>query len=146
MKLALIGIALVLGTLIAVQGSINAGLGKLLHHPLQAALVNFLVGGFILVIINLLIKAPIPDWSTIKLVPVYLLIGGVLGAIFVSMAIILIPKIGVANTLGAALVGQLIMSVIIDHFGWFGAQAQNISPARIVGVLLLLTGLYLVQR
>ena len=146
MKIALVSLALVLGTLIAVQGSINANLGRSLNHPLQAAMVNFLVGGAVLVMINLFIKAPFPDWPAIKSIPTYLFIGGVLGAIFVSMAIILIPRIGVANTLGAALVGQLIMSVIIDHFGWLGAQAQSLSPARIAGVALLLAGLYLVQK
>jgi transporter family-2 protein len=57
-----------------------------------------------------------------------------------------VPKIGVANVLIAAVAGQLILSLIIDNYGLMGVPKQHISFSRIAGTLLVVAGLYLVNK
>lgn len=146
MKIIYTTIVLLIGCLLAIQGSINTQLTTFLRHPLQGALVNFLVGFICLIGLNLLFRTQTPDWGTLKTAPWYLFAGGMLGAIFVSSVIFFIPKIGVTTVLAASIGGQLIASSIIDHFGFFGLTAQPISLGRIAGILLLMGGVFLIQR
>ncbi len=139
-------IVLFIGCFLAVQGSINTQLTTYLKHPLQGALVNFLVGTIALVGLNLVFKTQVPDWGHIKTAPIYLFLGGCLGAIFVSSVIFFIPKIGVTTVLAASIAGQLIAASIIDHFGFFGISVQQITAGKIIGIVLLLGGIFLIQK
>lgn len=138
--------ALLLGGLLAVQGSINTQLGSLLKHPLQAALTNFLVGTVALIGINLWLRTGMPEIVLLKKIPIYLFVGGVMGAVFVSSVVLLVPRIGVTTTLGASIVGQLIIASIIDHYGFFNIPIHTISFGRVIGIALLLVGVYLIER
>ncbi|MCT4589954.1 MAG: DMT family transporter [Carboxylicivirga sp.] len=146
LKYILTGIALLIGGLLSVQGSINSQLGSILKSPTQAAFVNFFVGTLVLLAINVAIKTELPAKETIKDLPLYLFIGGIMGAIYVSSAIILIPKIGVATMLGASIGGQMIVASIIDHYGFFNIPVHAISPGRVIGIILLIAGVFLIQR
>jgi transporter family-2 protein len=59
--------------------------------------------------------------------------------------ILFVPKIGVASALIAALCGQVILSILLDHFGVLGLQANPASPSRIAGGLLIILGLFLIN-
>lgn len=146
MKIIYTLIVLLIGFLLAIQGSINTQLTTFLKHPLQGALVNFLVGFVCLVGLNLTFRTQIPDWGHLRAAPWYLFVGGLLGAIFVSSVIFFIPKIGVTTVLAATIAGQLIAASIIDHFGFFGLAIHQINAGRIAGILLLLGGIFLIQR
>ncbi|WP_321288760.1 DMT family transporter [uncultured Sunxiuqinia sp.] len=146
MKIVYTIIVLLIGCLLAIQGSINTQLTTFLKHPMQGALVNFMVGFVCLVGLNLIFRTQIPDWEHVKAAPWYLFAGGMLGAIFVSSVIFFIPKIGVSTVLAASIGGQLIAASVIDHFGLFGLTVQHISPSRIAGILLLLGGIFLIQK
>lgn len=146
MKLIFTFIVVVIGCLLAIQGSINTQLTSFLKHPLQGALVSFLVGTICLVGLNLAFRTQFPDFAHLKTVPLHLFIGGLLGAIFVSSVIFFIPIIGVTTVLAASIAGQLIAASIIDHYGFFGITIQPISTGRIVGILLLLSGIFLIQK
>ncbi len=139
-------IVLCIGCFLAIQGSINTQLTSFLKHPFQGALVNFIVGTFCLIGLNFIFKTQVPEWETVKTTPWYLFVGGVLGAIFVSSVIFFIPKIGVTTVLAASIAGQLIASSIIDHYGFFGVPTHSISLGRILGILLLLSGIFLIQK
>lgn len=139
-------IVLLIGFLLAIQGSINTQLTTFLKHPIQGALVNFLVGFICLLALNVIFKTQIPDWGHVKTAPWYLLAGGMLGAIFVSSVIFFIPRIGVSTVLAASIAGQLIAASIIDHYGFFGLNVHQISPGRIAGILLLISGIFLIQK
>ncbi|MCK3682718.1 DMT family transporter [Maribellus sp. YY47] len=137
---------LLIGFLLAIQGSINTQLTTFLKHPIQGALVNFMVGFICLLALNLVFRTQIPDWGHVKTAPWYLLAGGMLGAIFVSSVIFFIPKIGVSTVLAASIAGQLIAASVIDHFGFFGLNVHQISAGRIAGILLLISGIFLIQK
>jgi transporter family-2 protein len=146
MKLVYTLIVLCIGCFLAIQGSINTQLTTYLKHPLQGALVNFIVGTVCLVGLNFIFRTALPDFSHVKTAPFYLFLGGMLGAIFVSSVIFFIPKIGVTTVLAASIAGQLIAASIIDHYGFFGISIHQISAGRIIGILLLLSGIFLIQR
>lgn len=146
MKIIYTLIVLVIGTLLAVQGSINTQLTTFLRHPLQGALVNFMVGFICLIGLNFIFRTQTPDWEHVRTAPWYLFAGGMLGAIFVSSVIFFIPKIGVTTVLAASIAGQLIAASIIDHFGLFGLTVHPINPGRVFGILLLLGGIFLIQK
>jgi len=142
------GLALILtavaGGLIALQAPINAGLGRA-TGSLSAALVSFGVGTIALAAIVALSGEAGGIGSAFD-VSWYYLLGGLLGAVYVTNALIAVSAIGAGGVAAATIAGQLIASVAIDRFGLFGLDQVALTPSRILGVALLLAGTVLVIR
>ncbi|MOA30843.1 hypothetical protein D3C78_1519600 [compost metagenome] len=71
--------------------------------------------------------------------------GGAFGVIFISLALVLLPKLGAAGFMALALAGQVVGSLLLDHFGWFGLVERQINLPKLVGVMLLMAGVVLIQ-
>ncbi len=142
------GLAVVLtalaGGLIALQAPINAGLGRS-TGGLPAALVSFSVGTLALAAIVVLSGRAGGLGSTFD-VSWYYLLGGLLGAIYVTNALIAVSTIGAGGVAAATVAGQLTASVAIDRLGLFGLDQVPLSPERAIGVVLLMAGTVLVVR
>lgn len=132
------------GGLIALQAPINAGLGRATGN-IVAALVSFLVGTLLLALIVVLAGHTGGLGSTFD-VPWYYLIGGVLGAAYVTVALISVSTIGAGGVAAATITGQLTAAVVVDRLGVFGLEKVPLSATRLLGVALLLAGTYLVVR
>jgi transporter family-2 protein len=141
----LITFALAVGGLLAVQGMVNAQLSKALSHPLQASFISFSVAILCLLVLMLLLGIKVPARPALAAMPWYLYTGGLLGVIYVTTVLVLIPRTGVANTLLAIFVGQMLVSICADHFGWFNTQVRTMDLSRAGGCALLMAGLYLIQ-
>ncbi|HUX22388.1 MAG TPA: DMT family transporter, partial [Spirochaetia bacterium] len=76
----------------------------------------------------------------------YLYLGGVLGLVIVAAPVFLVPRIGATATVTAIVIGQLTMAVVADQFGLFGNPKIALTIPRLLGVLLLASGAYLVAR
>jgi transporter family-2 protein len=139
-------LALCVGGLLPVQGSLNAHLGKSLNHPLQATFISFFGAILVLFLLLLALSPPLPSVSQLKSTPAVYYTGGIYGVVFVTTILMLAPRIGIANTLVATIVGQLIVSVILDHFGVFGLVRHPISGYRLMGCAGLMVSLYLIQK
>jgi bacterial/archaeal transporter family-2 protein len=140
MKLLLPLLALLSGAAMAVQGQINGGLGKKVG-VFEASFISFGVGTLALFFIvlffcsgNLLAGLTVPKWQ---------LIGGLLGAFFVVVSVLVVPKIGVATTFMAIIIGQIILGALINHFGWFGAPRIPIDAKKTIAIVLMFISLYL---
>jgi transporter family-2 protein len=72
--------------------------------------------------------------------------GGLYGAVFVSMAAFAAPRLGVTFFLTISIAGQLLMALLLDRVGAFGVPRVEISPTRLAGVALVLAGAFLVRR
>jgi transporter family-2 protein len=72
--------------------------------------------------------------------------GGLLGVVYVTAVVIAAPRIGAANALGFIVAGQFVAAVIIDHFGLLGMPVYSISWWRIAGIVILICGVYLIQK
>jgi transporter family-2 protein len=132
------------GGLIALQPAINAGLGRATGN-LAAALVSFAVGTLLLAAIVVLSGQSSGLDSTFD-VQWYYLLGGVLGAAYVFTALVVVSSIGAGGTAAATITGQLIASVALDRLGILGLEEAPITFERVLGVVLLLAGTYLVVR
>jgi transporter family-2 protein len=72
--------------------------------------------------------------------------GGLLGAFFVTVVVLLAPRLGVATTLALAVAGQMAMALVIDQAGWFGVATRSIDLGRAAGAVLLVAGVVLLRR
>ena len=142
----LIPLAIFVGAVIPVQGALLSKLGPLLNHPIQATLVAYIGGTFGCVLILAISRSSYPSMGELLAIDWRLYTAGFLGVIFVSGMLYLMPVVGVANMLAAAIVGQLVASILVDHFGLLGGMRVSISPSRVFGVVLLFIGLYFIQR
>jgi len=125
------------GCCAGIQSSVNTLLGKQIG-VFEGGFVSF-IGGTI--IFGLLVAFfGKGNLASITQIPYWQLIGGLLGAYFVASVIISVPNIGVASVMVGAILGQLIIAILIDHFGWFNVVATPISFYRIIGVIFVLTG------
>jgi transporter family-2 protein len=134
----------VAGGLIALQAPINAGLGRA-TGSLPAALISFAIGTIALATIVVLSGKAGGLGSTFDLSWYYLL-GGLLGAIYVTNALIAVAAIGAGGVAAATIAGQLAASVAIDRLGLFGLDQVPLTPERLLGVALLFAGTLLVVR
>jgi transporter family-2 protein len=139
-------VALLTGAMIALQAPINAELAARLGHPLSAALWSFLVGTLALFVVVLLFARGSTNFGALRSVPLYMLIGGgLLGAVYVLVSLVLAPKIGVAALMALAIAGQLAAALLLDRFGLFDLAQRELSVGRVSGVLLVLVGALMVR-
>jgi transporter family-2 protein len=143
---ALLLLALVTGAGLSAQGVMNSTLRTVLGTPVLAALISFVVGSTVLVAALLVSRERLPGGAVAGAVPWWGWIGGVFGAAFVLMTVIVIPRAGAAATLGAGVAGQLLASVVLDSLGLLGVARHSLTAPRVAGVVLLLAGVALVQR
>jgi transporter family-2 protein len=132
------------GGLVACQAPINSRLGKVVG-TFPAASISFAVGLAILVGIAAL-AGDAGRVGRVAHVPWWYLLGGVLGAAYVSTVLVAVRTLGVGGVTAATIAGQLGTAVVIDHFGWLGVARQPITAMRVLGILLLATGVFLIVR
>ena len=139
-------LALCGGVGLAVQAGVNAKLRAVSGEPLFAGLVNFSVGVVPIVAFFLISRAVWPSAERLAAGPPWIWIGGFLGAFYVVGSIVAAPRLGSSALVAATVAGQLAASVVIDHYGWVGYLPHPLTPGRAVGVLLLVAGVFLIQR
>jgi transporter family-2 protein len=137
--------AFVTGAGVAVQSVINARLRLLLGGPLWAAAAQFVVGLVLLLAAALVTLQPAPMTAGVGRAPWWVWTGGVFGATFIVVSIVLTPKLGATLTLASMIVGQLTAALVVDHYGLFGGTVIRMSPSRVLGVALLLFGVTLIR-
>jgi transporter family-2 protein len=144
------GVAVVLtvvaGGFIALQAPINSQLGRHVGS-LQGALVSFAIGTLVLLVAAALAKGGLGTIGEARHVPSWVyLTGGVLGAGYVTTALIAVRPLGTGGVIAATIAGELTVAVLIDQFGMFGLDRHPITFARVAGVVLLAVGVLLVVR
>ena len=139
-------IALLAGGLIALQAPINAEAASRLGHPLTAATMSFFVGTTALIVLTLLFARHSTQVEAFKSLPLYMLLGGgLLGAVYVTVNLMLAPRIGVAAIMALGIAGQLFTALLIDRFGLFALAERGLTLGRISGALLVLVGALMVR-
>lgn len=133
------------GAATALQAPLNARLATAVASPVNAALVSFAVGTVALLALALILHAR-PDMAAARALPWYAWVGGLCGAVFVIAATWGVPRLGVATTITLMVAGQLLLGLLLDHFGAFGAPQQPINLGKLAGVALVIAGVLLVRR
>jgi transporter family-2 protein len=133
------------GCLVGIQAPINSRLARSIGS-VQAASVSFLVGTAVLLLAVTVVNGGFGSFTHIGRVPWWGLLGGLCGAVFVTIAIVTVRTLGASGLAAAVITSQLAVSVAIDRFGLFGIARQHIDASRVFGLLLLVAGVVLVVR
>ncbi len=128
------------------QGVVNSKLATTVDSPILAAFVSFVVGTVALFVYILLAGIPLNNLAASKNAPPVVWIGGLLGAFFVSIMATIVPRLGVAFAFSSAIAGQMIITLLMDHFGWLGVPEKPINFWRVLGAILITVGVILVRR
>jgi transporter family-2 protein len=140
-----LAVALVTGAAIAVQALANSRLRFALGTPVWAAIAQFIVGLVALVAIAIVTRQPAPDAGGLSRMPWWGWLGGAFGALFITVSIVLTPRLGTALTLATITVGQMVAALVLDHYGWLGAPVVRLSVPRVLGAAFLLAGIALMR-
>lgn len=132
------------GGLIALQAPINSGLGKAVG-TLPAAAVSFMVGTVLLVSL-VTVSGQLDNVTEAANVRWYYLLGGLLGAAYVTTVLLTVRTLGAGGVTAATVSGQLTASLVIDRVGLLGLDETPITLGRVIGVVLLIAGTVLVIR
>ncbi|HQW54144.1 MAG TPA: DMT family transporter, partial [Acinetobacter sp.] len=135
--------ALGVGIAMAFQTAINSQLREHLHSPLQAALLSFTVGTIVLALMVFFQSAEKPSVAELANIPWLLWIGGCLGVYAISMSIYTAPKLGFLTFSGLVIFGQLVISMLLDHFGLLGTDKTPINWQRLLGSIIIFVGVLL---
>jgi len=112
---------------------------------LWATLASLLVSILVLLPLMLAMRVPLPSMAFITKAPLWMWAGGAFGVCFISLALVLLPKLGASGFMALALAGQVVASLVLDHFGWFGLVQRHVSLPRVLGVAMLMAGVVLIQ-
>lgn len=138
--------AIAVGALVPLQAGLNATLAAQAGHALSASLVNFAVATVLLTIVAVALKVPFPLARVAAHVPWYAWLGGVCGATLVFSTIVIAPRIGVSAFLSAMIVGTMVLSLLMDHFGVMVFREHPVTGPRLLGAALVVLGMLLVNR
>jgi transporter family-2 protein len=136
---------LVAGLGIPIMAALNGSLGAKIQSPALATSILFLVGG-IISIGFLFLSGGMPKSSPIESVPVYFYFGGFFVIFYILSITWVAPKFGVGNAVSFVLLGQLVSMAIIDHYSFLGAPQNTISFQRLIGLVLMATGVFMAVR
>jgi bacterial/archaeal transporter family-2 protein len=141
-------LAFVAGAILPIQGAVNALLWADLQAPLAVGAVSFVVAtaGMVLVLLLAAIASemPKPQMRGLPSMPWWGWLGGFVGAYYVVTVFMAIPEIGTAATVGLTIVGQQLVSMLVDRYGLLRLPERPISRLRLTGVGLLLAGVALI--
>lgn len=146
MKVLLYILPIFAGVAMTIQSGVNSQLRIVLNNPLLAAFISFVTGTMALGILLLFSKKAFPALSVYTEMDWYTLCGGLLGAFFVMVVILTVREIGTANLFALIIAGQFITAIFFDHYGLLGFKVNPVSMQKVIGILLLITGAYLVNR
>ena len=133
------------GCLVGMQAPINSRLGKSVG-TIQAATFSFLVGTVALLLLASFWHGGLGSLGRVGHAPWWALIGGLFGAVYVSVALVAVRTLGASGLTAVVITGQLAISVVIDRFGLLGIAKQHIGASRVIGLALLIAGFLLVVR
>lgn len=143
MTVVLILVALLAGATLPIQAGVNAKLADYVGGPVWAATISFAVGAAVLFVVVLAAyRGGTRHWSD---APWWAWLGGGLGAVYVTASIVVAPRIGAAAFFSALVAAQLATSLLADRFGWVGYAHREITPLRLLGIVLVFTGAALVR-
>ena len=138
-------LALAAGFSFVVQQAVNANLRADIGSPWWAGFVSYLGGTLVMLIAAVSFREPWLSKGTFRPADVLSWSGGFFGAIYIAISIILFPKLGAAKTVALIVTGQMIGSLLFDHFGLLGVPVQPVTVTRGFGAAMLIAGVVLLR-
>ena len=130
------------GVMIFTQTTINSQLREHAESPYASSLISFLFGTALLLLLTIIIEGHLfPSIETLQSMEWWAYLGGALGIYVVLSAILVFPRIGGVQTVAIPIFGQMLMSLLIDYFGWFAMDKRPLSLINILGLIILVIGI-----
>lgn len=141
-------IALAVGGLIPIQTAANSRLRLSVgNKPVVSALISFTVALCVAVIATAVLQGnPVPQFADGVSAPWWVWLGGAMGVCFVLGNILLFPRLGAVQTVVLPILGQVVMGLLVDRFGLFGAPVLEVTFMRVLGAVVVLAGIVMVLR
>ena len=143
MNVLMILFTLIGGIMLSAQSSVNGTLSRK-AGTLETTFLTFLTGlAFLTIMIiffgqgNILAVLSAPKWQ---------LSAAFLGIMYLILTVVAVPRIGVVATNIAGIIGQLVIGIVIDHFGWFNSPSIPFDTKRLVALLFMLLALYFIYK
>lgn len=141
----LLALAVTCGAVAPLQAGINSQLAKVFGHPVQAAVISFIVGTLAISLISFAFRVRVPGPLEVFKVSPILLTGGLLGVYMVMSSITAAPRLGAAVFISASVAGSMLASLLLDHYGIMGYAVKPITMIRCLGGILIVSGVFLVR-
>lgn len=138
-------LAVGLGLTLPVQAVINGRLRVVLGDPIRAALVSVVVSALMMSVLAAATWHPV-SMERVSAAPWWIWTGGLIGGLYVIASLALISKLGAAFLFALLVVGQMVSSIVVDHYGWLGVPVHTVNPWRVLGAAFLVTGVVLIRR
>jgi transporter family-2 protein len=140
-------IAVAMGCFLAVQVAVNGGLRLRTGDPAHAALISTTISTASLLLYSVaIVRKPWPDPAQLTSAPWWIWTGGLLGAVYVATSLVLLSRLGGAILFASIVVGQMLATLAMDHFGLFGLPRHEVNPWRVLGAIFLVTGVALIRH
>ena len=138
-------LAIAAGFCLPTQAGINTQLNLWSRSAILTATISFAVGTIALAAYCLVLRVPWPAGDSLSRYPWWIWTGGFLGAFLVASTVVLAPRLGAASMIALIVAGQMLASLVLDHYGWLGYQVHPVSALRMLGVALLIAGVVLIR-
>jgi transporter family-2 protein len=145
-RIALSLVAAAAGVSLVIQVALNGKLREGLASWSWAGLVSYLGGTLTMLIVIALQRPSWPSQGARSSLPWSAWMGGFFGAIYIVLAIALLPRLGAASLIALVVAGQMLASAVFDHFGLLGLAQHTATPSRLLGAVLIVAGVVLIRR
>lgn len=132
-------ISILTGVVLSIMVVLNGDLGNATGNYISSVIIHF-VGLIGIIILLVLTKSKIKN---LKGIPFYMFSGGLIGILTVLFTNISFTNLGVSLTVSLALLGQLVTSIVIDHFGYFDLEVTKFEKKKIIGLGIIILGIFI---
>ena len=134
------------GVSFVMQQAANADLRAALGSAAWAGFISYLGGTLCMLVLALAMRDALPPAGALVRSHWWAWSGGFLGAIYITIAILLVPRLGTATFVALLVAGQMLSSLVFDHYGLLGVTQHPAAPSRLLGAALLVGGVILIRR
>jgi transporter family-2 protein len=127
------------------QQAVNANLRTELGSTWWAGFVSYLGGTLAMFVVIVVLREPWLTGPTISRTSWMSWTGGIFGAIYIAISILLLPRLGAALVVALIVLGQMLGALAFDHFALLGVPENPLSLPRLAGAALLVAGVVLVR-
>jgi transporter family-2 protein len=138
-------IVAIAGVSFVFQQAVNSNLRVEISSPWWAGFISYLGGTIVMLLAAIALREPL-SFASISATNAMSWTGGIFGAIYIAISILMLPKLGAATVIALIVAGQMTGSIIFDHFGLLGVPVHPVNPSRILGALMLMAGVLLIRH
>lgn len=133
------------GICLVIQQALNTNVRTALGSAAWSGFISYFVGVLCMALFALALRDPMPSLAAAARIPWWSWSAGMFGAVFIALGILLVPQLGAATFFAVLVAGQMIGSMLFDHFGVLGLPVHEITPSRLFGAALLVAGVLFIR-